>query len=342
MMRTCYLSIGANLGNKRKNLRQAVELISQIDGVELLRVSHFYETAPWGVENQPDFINAAVKIKTNLQPLDLLNALQAIEYQLGRVRHEHWGARTIDIDILSIDGVEMDTERIKLPHPYMLERDFVLVPLSEVSGTKYPLHGDKVVLSDGCLVDFNLKLLACVDNNFGIGYNGQLLFHINEDLKHFRELTLYNTVIMGRKTFESISKPLDNRRNIILSRNLQHVEGVEIANNLEELYQLINFSSSGARSKEQVTSNPQFHIPHSTVLINSAFRIPNSELIYIIGGGEVYRQLLPYAAKIYLTIVRESKEADTYFPNLNEYADFICDDVEQHEGFEFRHYLLKP
>ena len=308
-MNICYLSLGANLGDKRKSLRQAVEYISQIDGVVLLNVSHFYETEPWGVKNQPNFINAAVKIKSSLEPLQLLDSLQAIEYKLGRVRKEHWGARTIDIDILSIDDIKMDTERLKLPHSYMFERDFVLVPLSEVNGRKYSLHGDKIVKTDGCLVDFELKLIACVDRDFGLGLNGQLLFHIDEDLKRFRELTLNHTIIMGRKTFESIGKPLDKRCNIVLSRSVDYIDGVEIANNLESLYNLIR--SQPAKS------------------------------VFVIGGGEIYRQLIPYVSEIYLTLVDESKKADTHFPNLNEFEDFVCDSTNRHEKFTFKHYLKK-
>ena len=308
-MMICYLSIGANLGDKRKSLRQAVEYISQIDGVVLLGVSHFYETEPWGVTNQPNFINSAVKIESGLEPLQLLDSLQAIEYKLGRVRKEHWGARTIDIDILSIDDITMDTERLKLPHPYMFERDFVLVPLSEVTGRKYTLQGDKVIKTDGCLVDFELKLIACVDKNFGLGLNGQLLFHIDEDLKHFRELTLNHTVIMGRKTFESIGNPLDKRRNIVLSRSVDYIDGVEIANNIETLYILL--------------------------------KNPFSKSVFVIGGGEIYRQLIPYASEIYLTIVDESNKADTYFPNLNDFGEFFCDSTDLHGKFTFKHYLRK-
>ena len=305
-MMICYLSLGANLGDKRKNLRQAVEYISQIDGVVLLNVSHFYETEPWGVTNQPNFINTAVKIESRLEPLQLLESLQAIEYKLGRVRKEHWGARTIDIDILSIDGITMDTERLKLPHPYMFERDFVIVPLSEVSSRKYPLYGNKIIQTDGCLVDFDLKLIACIDKNFGLGLNGRLLFQIDEDLNLFRKLTLNHTVVMGRKTFESIGKPLDKRRNIVLSQSADYIDGVEIANNLESLYDLLIRQSAAS--------------------------------IFVIGGGEVYRQLIPYASEIYLTVVDESKKADTYFPNLNKFDEFICDSVDRHERFTLKHY----
>ena len=307
-MMICYLGLGANLGDKRKNLRQAVEMISHVDGVNLLSVSHFYETEPWGVTNQPNFINAVVKIKTDLQPLPLLDALQNIEYKLGRVRNEHWGARTMDIDILSIDDLTMNTERLKLPHPYMFERDFVLIPFSEVSGKAYPLHGDSVVKTDGCLVDFDLKMIACVDRNFGLGLNGELLFHIDEDLRRFRKLTLNNTIIMGRKTFESIGRPLDNRRNIVLSRSLTNIDGVEVANGLDTLYELL---------KNQ------------------------SEATFVIGGGEVYRQLIPYTSEIYLTVVDDTGKADTFLIDFNDYGEFACDFTERREGFTFKHYSRK-
>ena len=308
-MMNCYLGLGANLGDKRKNLRQAVEMISRVDGVNLLKVSHFYETEPWGVTNQPNFINAAVKIKTNLQPFPLLDALQNIEYKLGRVRNEHWGARTIDIDILSIDGLTMNSERLKLPHPYMFERDFVLIPFSEVSGRAYPLHGDSVIKTDGCLVDFDLKMIACVDKNFGLGLNGELLFHIDEDLRRFRKLTLHNTIIMGRKTFESIGRPLDNRRNIVLSKSLTNIDGVEVANNLDTLYELLKKQRSSA--------------------------------IFVIGGGEVYRQLIPYTSEIYLTVVDDTRKADTFLIDFNDYGEFACDFADQREGFTFKHYIRK-
>ena len=302
----CYLGLGSNLGDSKKNLRRAIELISHIDGVNLISVSSFYETEPWGNLNQPNFINAAICIQTDLEPLKLLDELQRIENELGRVRLEHWGARTIDIDILYIDDITMDSDRLKLPHPFMLDRDFVLVPLSEINGKNYKLHGDKIVKTNGCLVDFDLKMIACVDKYFGLGLNGQLLFHIEEDLKRFRELTIDNTVIMGRKTFESIGKPLSNRRNIILSRTLSNIKDVEIVSDLESLYHL---------------------------LLNDENKIK-----FVIGGGEIYQQFLPFINEAYITFVNESKSADTFLTNLNERGDFICDSCDKRSGFEFRHY----
>lgn len=309
----CYLSLGANLGDRKRSIRLAIELISQIDGVELMAVSHFYETEPWGVEDQPDFINAAVKIESILEPLQLLDSLQEIENKLGRTRSMRWGARDIDIDILTIDDMIIDEERLKVPHLFMFDRDFVMVPLSEIYDIPFELYGGRVIRTDGCLADLDLKLIACVDNNFGLSFNGELLFHIEEDLERFRELTLNNTVIMGRKTFESIEKPLDNRLNIVLSKTAKHIDGVEIVSNLEELYIMLN---SLQQSSHNVTQGCNF----------------------VIGGSEVYNQLLPYAAEVYLTIVNETKNADTFLRNLEECGNFICDSSEPHDNFEFKHY----
>ena len=300
----CYLGLGGNLGDKRKYLRQAVELISKLEDTKLISVSNFYETAAWGVENQPNFINAAVRIKTKLQPLQLLDELQNIEKFLGRIRKEHWGARTIDIDILYIDGVTIDSERLKVPHPYLFERDFVLIPLSEISNISGELHDDKVIKTFGCLRDFDLKLIACVDKNFGLGFKGELLFHIDEDMKNFRKLTINNTVIMGRKTFESIGKPLNNRRNIVLSRTIDNIEGVEVVNSLENLYNILNFDDS----------------------------------VFVIGGGEIYNQLIPYISEAYITVVNESKKADVYLDNFDERDDFECVRKDKRNNFEFRCY----
>ena len=134
MSYTCYLSLGANLGQREVSIIEAMRLLQASEKIQLTAVSSLYETPPWGKLDQPAFINAAVAVKTELAPLELLQICQSIEKQLGRQRHEHWGARTIDVDMLYIPGVTMDEEALKLPHPYMLQRSFVLVPLAEVAG----------------------------------------------------------------------------------------------------------------------------------------------------------------------------------------------------------------
>ena len=133
MSYTCYLSLGANLGQREVSIIEAMRLLQASEKIQLTAVSSLYETPPWGKLDQPAFINAAAAVKTELAPLELLQICQSIEKQLGRQRHEHWGARTIDVDMLYIPGISVDTAELKLPHPYMLERAFVLVPLAEIA-----------------------------------------------------------------------------------------------------------------------------------------------------------------------------------------------------------------
>lgn len=128
----CYLSLGANLGDRLASLQQALDLLASSDEIQLVSISSMYETPPWGNVNQPAFINCTAAVKTKLEPVELLHICQGIEKALGRVRHEHWGARTIDIDLLFIEGVRINEAELVLPHPYMLERSFVLVPLAEL------------------------------------------------------------------------------------------------------------------------------------------------------------------------------------------------------------------
>lgn len=133
--RAAYLSLGANLGNREETLRNAVQRLAAAEGIEICSVSSLYETEPWGKTDQPRFLNVSVGLETTLSPEVLLAKAQEIEKALGRVRHEHWGARTIDVDILHVDGVEQNTPELTLPHPYMTERAFVLVPLAEIAPT---------------------------------------------------------------------------------------------------------------------------------------------------------------------------------------------------------------
>ena len=277
-----YLGLGANLGDRVKKL----------PNVKLLRVSSFYETAAWGVTNQPDFINATIKIQTTLTPLKLLDELQKIETEIETIRHEHWAARIIDIDILLIDGLEINSPRLIVPHKFLYERDFAMIPLAEISPLKFDLRGDKVQKIFGSPIDFNLALIACVDKNFGIGYKGDLLFRIAEDLKNFRKLTLNHTVIYGRKTLKTFpnGKPLDSRTNIIFSRSVDKIDDAEIVHSVEELF----------TCKLQATT---------------------CNLNFVIGGAEIFNELLPYATKIYLTVVDVEKNSDVKFPNFD--SEFI-------------------
>ena len=129
----CYLGLGANLGQREAVLDEALRQLAAVQEIEVRQVSSYYETDPWGVTQQPAFLNAAAEVWTTLEPLELLAVCQRIEQQLGRVRKEKWGPRTIDIDLLFAAGRSFDTPELRLPHPYLKQRAFVLVPLAEIA-----------------------------------------------------------------------------------------------------------------------------------------------------------------------------------------------------------------
>lgn len=131
-MSIAYIALGSNLGDKEKNLRRALLLLTQ-QGVEVVRVSSFLSTEPYGVTDQPQFLNAVACVRTSLAPLALLDVLLATELAMGRVRLRHWGERNIDLDLLLYEDVVLDTPRLRLPHPDMQSRDFVLLPLAEIA-----------------------------------------------------------------------------------------------------------------------------------------------------------------------------------------------------------------
>ncbi|WP_211749434.1 2-amino-4-hydroxy-6-hydroxymethyldihydropteridine diphosphokinase [Paenibacillus sp. Marseille-Q4541] len=127
-----YIALGANLGDREQTLMSAITLLNGQDGIKVIACSDLYETDPVGYTDQPAFINMAISVNTILSPQELLNCMLDIEKQLGRVRDIRWGPRTVDLDLLWYEGVEMNTEALILPHPRMIERAFVLVPLSDV------------------------------------------------------------------------------------------------------------------------------------------------------------------------------------------------------------------
>ena len=131
-MAIAYIALGSNLGDKEKNLRRALLLLTQ-QGVEVVRVSSFLSTEPYGVTDQPQFLNAVACVRTSLAPLALLDVLLATELAMGRVRLRHWGERNIDLDLLLYEDVVLNTPRLHLPHPDMQNRDFVLLPLAEIA-----------------------------------------------------------------------------------------------------------------------------------------------------------------------------------------------------------------
>lgn len=126
------LGIGTNMGNRAENINSAVESLSLVPGVSVLRVSDLYETTPWGITQQRNFYNNVVEIETELSPNALLGACLGIEAAMGRVRELKNGPRIIDIDVLVYEDAVSDTKELQLPHPRIGERNFVLVPLKEL------------------------------------------------------------------------------------------------------------------------------------------------------------------------------------------------------------------
>ena len=146
-----YIALGSNMGNREDLLTQAMRLMDQNPDIAISKGSCIYETAPVGYLEQPAFLNMAAAVRTTLSPLSLLHTLLELEQRLGRVRHQRWGPRTIDLDLLLYNDVILDQEELTLPHPRMMERSFVLVPLREVLAPSHPLQRQVEENSDAAL-----------------------------------------------------------------------------------------------------------------------------------------------------------------------------------------------
>lgn len=127
-----YLGLGSNLGNKEHNLKRAIEFMEK-HGIYVRKRSSLYETQPWGERNQPMFLNMVLEAETDLTPHALLGVLKDIESQVGRGQSYRWGPRTIDLDILLYNHMILNEEILKIPHPFMHQREFVLRPLAEIA-----------------------------------------------------------------------------------------------------------------------------------------------------------------------------------------------------------------
>ncbi|MCR5150041.1 MAG: 2-amino-4-hydroxy-6-hydroxymethyldihydropteridine diphosphokinase [Clostridiales bacterium] len=131
MSRT-VIALGTNIGERNKNLEMALSAIEKLQRINILSRSSVYETKPWGVVNQPDFLNMVILVETNMPPHMLLGELLGIESAMGRIRTLKYGPRIIDLDIISYDNIRIHDEFLTLPHPLATSRDFVMKPLSDI------------------------------------------------------------------------------------------------------------------------------------------------------------------------------------------------------------------
>lgn len=139
-----FLNIGSNIGNRRLNLSKAVAEIEKLVGY--FELSHTLETHPWGYVSDKTFLNVGMSFQTDLSPEELLDALQEIEGRLNKTPHRHadgsYADREVDIDIVALDELTIDTDRLKVPHPHLAERDFFLLPMKELApGWHHPRTG---------------------------------------------------------------------------------------------------------------------------------------------------------------------------------------------------------
>ena len=128
-----YIGLGSNLGDPRQQLIAATEKISLLPETSLTKLSSWYRSHPLGPPGQPDYLNAVAEIRTALSPEDLLMALQSIESSQGRTREEHWGPRTLDLDILLYGDLVLASQDLTIPHPELTRRNFVIYPLAELN-----------------------------------------------------------------------------------------------------------------------------------------------------------------------------------------------------------------
>lgn len=154
-----------------------------------------------------------------------------------------------------------------------------------------------------------ISIIAAIGKNRELGKKNKLLWHIPDDLPRFKKLTLGHPIIMGRKTFESIGRPLPNRTNIVVTRDSSYeVEGATIVHSIEKAIEI-------AKGIEN---------------------LPAGGEIFVIGGGQIYEQALPFADRLYLTIVDAQAEADTYFPDYSEFKKVISKQNNESEGLKYK------
>lgn len=148
-----YIGIGSNLDDPVAQVRQALDELSGLPLTQRIAASRLYRSRPVGPQDQPDFINAVALLRTRLSPLALLDQLQALEQRHRRVRHQHWGPRTLDLDLLLYGSEKVQLPRLRVPHPELPSRAFVVLPLAELAPRLTLLDGTEITTLAATLAD---------------------------------------------------------------------------------------------------------------------------------------------------------------------------------------------
>ncbi len=156
-----YISLGGNIGDPAITIEDALSTLSSQKGVRVMSRSPYYITPPWGKTDQAEFINACALIRTTLSASELLAVCLTVERSMGRIRGEHWGPRIIDIDLLTYGDQVIDEDNLKIPHPYISERAFVLVPLRDLA-PDFSLNGQSV---DAMLENLDVTGISLLDKH---------------------------------------------------------------------------------------------------------------------------------------------------------------------------------
>jgi len=159
-MARVYIALGANLGEPRQTIKDAIFHLSGLPQLQHLRASSLYSSSPMGPSDQPDYVNAVVVAETDLAPLALLDLLQATEHKFGRQRKQHWGPRTLDLDVLLYDDAVINEPRLTIPHPDLCERDFVVVPLAELAPELVLPNGQSLKSLEGVMAHHDLQKIT--------------------------------------------------------------------------------------------------------------------------------------------------------------------------------------
>lgn len=158
--RVCYIGIGSNLGDSQQHVREAVAALDSLVGTQLSNVSSLYLSDPLGPADQPRYVNAVAEISTELSPIELLDALQNIEKSHGRERGRRWGARTLDLDVLLYGDLELQSDRLSVPHSGIASRSFVLLPLVEIAPDVVIPHLGKAAALVKSVPDLGIEKLS--------------------------------------------------------------------------------------------------------------------------------------------------------------------------------------